>query len=442
MQLGITWDREGPPQLWDAQNGNWIAKLGEDDTGVGVKYSEDGHWIAVPYSRESAALFDAGTGHLVATFGKSRYTEMSAEGSRVVTEFSVKGTAVLWEGQTGRRIADLGAVRSLFDLRLSPDGRRVVVQAAGESSSTLWDATDGKPIAKLGRRGATYQFDMSKDGKRIATASLEGEAVLWDSDNGHRISTIGPEGSTSVKFSDSGDFVVTSSTEHPNFVSDARTGKPISGMGTPDEGAGGLFFIPGHERVALLTRSIGLVLRNSRSGALIARLANDNDAYGLRISKDGRIIQAKDANHWVKLWDGESGRLIGALAGPREGHSWMIDRNNVHAVTLSIDGTIRLRRLDANLDALPVTLRSHVCRENRGVLGTFPAEERDADTPGGLALRGHPWHACDWHGLKSIEGWLQFIRYWGRRAGLPWEYEPWETSALDKWLKSKPVPAM
>lgn len=115
-------------------------------------------------------------------------------------------------------------------------------------------------------------------------------SILWDSEDGHRIRTIGPAGPNSVKFSESGDFVVTSSTGHAAFVSDAQTGEPIGGIG--------------------------------------------------------------------------------------------------------------------------------------------------------LALRGHPWHACDWHGLKSLEGWLQFIRYWGTRAGLPWEYEPWETSALDRWLKAKPIPAL
>jgi hypothetical protein len=68
------------------------------------------------------------------------------------------------------------------------------------------------------------------------------------------------------------------------------------------------------------------------------------------------------------------------------------------------------------------------------VLGAFPAEERDADTPAGRALADRG----DWRGLKSLESWLQFIRYWGTHVGLRWDYEPRERSVLDS-LRLTPV---
>lgn len=435
----LAWNVQGPPQLWDALNGQWMATLGEDDIAVGVEFSEDGRWIVVPFTHDNATLFDAHTGDRVASFGKSRMVAVSANGSRVVSVLADSRVTVLWDGQTGHSVAELATdAGGRHDFRMSPDGERVVARSRGANSATLWDARTGKPIAELGNKDAASVIDMSTDGKRIATASLDGQAVLWDSVNGHRIGAIGSDGVTSVKFSESGNFVVTSSTGHAAFVSDAQTGKPIGEIGTADEGAGGLYFIPGRERVALLMKSIGLVLRDSRSGVFIARLANDNDAYGLRISKDGRLIQAKDANHWVRLWDGDTGEFIGALAGPREGHTWMIDQNNLHAVTLSLDGTVRLKLLENSRDSPPAAMKEKICRMNRNVIGAFPIEERNEATGVGLALRGRPWHACDWQGLRSVEGWSQFIRYWGTRSGLPWEYQPWETSATDRWLKMAP----
>jgi WD40 repeat protein len=423
----------GPPQLWDAVTGAWIGELEGGHAVVGVTFSADGHWIAVPHQDEPTALFDASTARQVATFEASRYVHVSADGARIITAPERKA-AVLWEGHSGRRLADSG--RRLADLgvtvgygavSLSPDGARAVVQGDG-SSVRLWDSASGVPLATLGGKDDAYRFEMSSDGQRVATLSLGGQAVLWDSADGRRIGGIGPEGSSSVRFSPAGDVVVTSSTRQAPLVWDARSGRLIGEIGTAEEGAGGLTFIPNRQRVALLTRGIGLVLRDSRSGALVARLADDNTAYNPQISKDGRIIQAKDFNHWVKLWDADTGAFIGALAGPREGHTWAIDGRSVHAVILSIDGTLRLSRIDAGLDAAPAALKERVCRENRDVIGQFPTDERDADTPAGLALRGYPWHACDWRGMKSFEGWAQLVRHWGTRAGLNWDYAP-DTSA-------------
>jgi WD40 repeat protein len=439
----LTSNSQEPPQLWDAQNGSWIATLGDDDFKVGdlntVEFSNDDRWIVVPFANANAALFEAATGRLVASFARSSAVATSVDCSRVVTRGD-DGTVTLW-AQTGERIADLATGMSrLSDLRLSPDGTRAAVMSRTKDSSvTLWDTTHGKPISELRGQEGVYRFEMSKDGKRVATTSFKEGAILWDTNDGHRIASIGRSGgSTEVKFS--GDFVVTSSTGGASFVSNAKTGEPIGEIGTAEEGAGGLYFIPAFERVVLATKSIGLVLRNSRTGALIARLADDNNAYGLQISTGGRFIQAKDANHAVSLWNGKTGTWIGALAGTREGHRWMIDENNIHAVTHPSDGTVRLRRVDVDLEALsPTALRDHVCGVNRDLIGTFPAEERNANTRVGLALRGRPWRACDWSELKSFEGWVQLIRYWGTRAGLRWDYEAWETAALDKWIKAKPA---
>lgn len=379
------------PQLWDAGGGRWIADLGP----AGVRsplFSGDGRWIVALLDDGSAALFDASTGDRVAEYGSASDVRISANGSRVVTNVDDAGTVVLWDGPTGRRIADLGRGR-LSELRLAPDGTRVAVRHPPEGSVTLWDAVRGQPIAAL--QSDVDRMEMSSDGKRIATRSFAGEASLWDAADGRRIGAIGPEGTDSIRFSTSGDLVVAYPRGTAPVVSDARTGARIAEIGTAEEGAGGLTFVPGRQRVVLLTKNLGLVLRDSRSGALVARFAVDNSGYGLRISQDGKLIQAKDANHSVALWDGQSGELIGALAATREGHGWMIDRNNVHAVTRGIDGTVRLRRIERDVDPSPVALRDRVCRANRDLLGPFPATERDADTPAGHALRGRPWHACD-----------------------------------------------
>lgn len=409
----------GPAQLWDAHTGRWITDLGQADHRE-VTFSADGRWIATLFVG-GAALFHASTGDLVAEYGSADWVKVSANGSRVVTR--LQDAVVLWEGPTGGRIADLDA-RHLSDLELTPDGTRLFLLKRPMRSVTLWDAVHGRQIARL--PGDVDSMEMSEDGTRIATTtSMTREAVLWDAADGRRIGAIGREGTDKVNFSKAHDVVVAYASRLAPVVSDARTGARIGEIGSAEEGAGGLTFVPGRERVVLLTKDIALVLRNSRSGAFVARLADDNDAYGLQISKDGKLIQAKDANHWVKLWDGDSGALIGALAATREGHSWMIDRNNVHAVTRAIDGTVRLRRIEREVPS-PAALRDRVCRANRGILGAFPAAERNADTPAGRALRGRPWHACDWRGLGTAEGWMQLTRYWGTRAGLPWDFEAGE----------------
>jgi WD40 repeat protein len=80
----------------------------------------------------------------------------------------------LWDGKTGKKLADLGDV-SFLDF--SPDGAFLVTQSQS-NAGTLWDAKAGKKLADLGAMGDRFQF--SPSGALLTTSSPDHVGTLWD----------------------------------------------------------------------------------------------------------------------------------------------------------------------------------------------------------------------------------------------------------------------
>jgi hypothetical protein len=82
-------------------------------------------------------------------------------------------------------------------------------------------------------------------------------------------------------------------------------------------------------------------------------------------------------------------------------------------------------------------LRERACAINYVAIGPFSRDMRsgnvrldNVDIQISNDISGRPWHPCDWRGLRSLEGWKQFLRFWAVKIGVPWDYACGERTAF------------
>ena len=129
----------------------------------------------------------------------------------------------------------------------SPDGRLLAV-AGQRGQVTLWDARTLRPAGELsGLRTAVLTLAFSPDGRRLAVAeigteqepgdpaSITGASVrVWDvrrrAPTAVRFETASP----SLTFSPDGSLLAAAAISRPTEVRDARTGRLVARLRTPD----------------------------------------------------------------------------------------------------------------------------------------------------------------------------------------------------------------
>ena len=178
--------------LWDAVSGKPIVYFGHLLSiwqGAGfleaeppmLHFSPDGAWILTPSADNSAKLWSAVSGKLVASFphqGEVFQAEFSSDGARILTASADK-TAKLWDAASGKLIASFDHPDGLYHAAFSPDGARILT-ASGDKTAKLWNAASAKLIASFDHEDTVPWAGFSADGTRILTASWDKTAKLWD----------------------------------------------------------------------------------------------------------------------------------------------------------------------------------------------------------------------------------------------------------------------
>ncbi|WP_332879413.1 WD40 repeat domain-containing protein [Massilia sp. S19_KUP03_FR1] len=269
----------------------------------------------------------------------------SADGSRFVTA-SRDHTARVWDAATGRPVSapmpHAGAVRTAS---FSTDGRHVVT-ASDDNTARIWDARSGAPVnAPLRHDGVVHTARFSADGRRVVTASADKTARMWDSATGLAVGQTMrlPAAVLSASFSPDDTKVVTVSDDMTATVWYADTGDQ-----------GGQFVHRGRIWSAIFSPDSSLLLTASEDRTARAQTAvfsrknvsvvmpHGDAVLAARFSQDGRRIVTASRDRMARVWDADSGKIIGAPmahSGAVTAASFSADGQRV--VTASVDATAR-----------------------------------------------------------------------------------------------------
>jgi WD40 repeat protein len=369
-------------------------------------FSPDGKRIVTASVDHSARVWDAVTGHLLATLtghaGPVNDAAFSRDGKRIVTA-SEDGTARVWDAVTGRLLATLSAPNvEVRKASFSPDGRRIVT-ASSDRSARVWDAETGVLGATLsGHTGVVYDAAFSPDGKRIVTASQDSTARVWNAETGALQATLA--GHTRVvneaAFSPDGKHVVTASWDETARVWDAETGHLLQ---TLTGHTGALYdaaFSPDGKYIVTASADHTVRKWDAGTGELLTTLTGHtapvNDAV---FSADGKRILTASEDATARVWDADSGLLLATLNG---GIGVVYDAafspDGSRIVTASNDGTARV--WDADIGHPLAILRG---RGGRVFDASFSRDGKRFIT-GGEDLTARVWDAESGHLLKTFAG--------------------------------------
>ncbi|MBI3922234.1 MAG: caspase family protein [Armatimonadetes bacterium] len=281
-------------------------QVGHSDVVNALSYSPDGRLLASVSKDQSVKLWVGETGELLRTLAGHRDRVMavafSPDGKTLASAGGpLDSTLRLWDPRTGDQLHALQRhfPFGIFALAWSPDGR-LLASGGGDATVTLWDATLWKPLKSLsGHPGPVDSLAFSPDGKTLYVACSNqprgrrqgGGLSVWD--------------------------VTTADLRRPST--------PIS------EGVAQVAVSPdGSRLMAALYLSTAVRIYDAASGNQLHSLqAEDPGALetthlSMAVSSDGGLLAAShlfrgehEKSGVVRLWDLQSGRLLGQVARPR-----------------------------------------------------------------------------------------------------------------------------
>ncbi len=355
-------------RIWNAADGRMIAELPHGDAVQSVRFLPDGS-VLTASDDGTAVLWDGSTGGKLAVFDAHvpgvhlNLAVPSPDGQHVVTVTS-DDAAWLWDrsGKLERKLRDAPAKDSHSDFvkacAFSPDGTRVAV---GDHGGTLrvWDIRSGALLGQVAAHTAQLNsIVFSNDGTHALTASDDHTAIVWDVPSVTPALRLHHEAEViAAVFSPDGKAIATASNDHTAKVWNAKTGERLLSLDGHIAGVNAIEYSPDGTQIATASDDSIVMLWDAGTGRVVSRLVGHGgsifaihyDATGARVvsaSTDKTAIEwsAKPQLAATRLV-GHTGRVLAAELAP----------DDHLVVTGGIDGTVRLwdRATAQQLRSLP-----------------------------------------------------------------------------------------
>ncbi len=305
------------PRIWDATTGEALFALRAlDPSGQRFRrtnpgfFSPDGRLAALPSVFPDAAVWDVGTGRLVATVEglESPASHLSfSPDSRTVALASSRGPVYLHDARSGAQLRVMrGHASRAIRVRFRPDGGRLV-SASSDSTVRIWDAATGALMAVLrGHEDEVRTARFSPDGSTVVSASDDLTLRFWDPDSGALKRVIRSPGTPiiavyEIVYSPDGSLITTTWGDSVVRIWRADTGEEA-------------LQLRGHQGIV---RAVNF----SPDGGRIITAAFDNTA---------------------RIWDARTGRELAVLRGHTDAlHQVLFSRDGRQACTIAQDATVR-----------------------------------------------------------------------------------------------------
>ena len=186
LAFGMGWFNQGGwLTVWDLQKEKakftvWL--------GLGmrcVQYSPDGTKIAVACFDQSAKVFDAEDGKLLAVLpltgtNGTNSVSFSPNGKTIATG-GLHKDVILWDATTFKEQRRLkGHKIRIYCAMFSPDGQKIA-SVDRNGIGIVWDVQTGQEICKLeGHQGGIEAVEFTRDSKYVVTGGWDGTVRFWD----------------------------------------------------------------------------------------------------------------------------------------------------------------------------------------------------------------------------------------------------------------------
>ncbi|MDA0158825.1 AAA family ATPase [Solirubrobacter ginsenosidimutans] len=380
----VTSHDDGQLLVWDVARAELRERLQGHDRGHiwGLQISADGRTLYSAGEDERALVwdlagdrrlirrFDAGPPFLVDPGDRSpRGIAVSPDG-RTVAVTQTDGTVDLIDAQTLRPRRSVHALDGFAAaVAFSPDGRLLAI-AGRRGQVTLRDARSLQPVGDLSGLSTTSQaLAFSPDGSLLAAAEIgtptddtaadDGTVRVWDVRRRALTRVRFAVTSASVAFSPDGTLLAAAAREGPTEVRDARTGRLVARLVTPDGGRS-LAFSPHGTRLATGHMDGTAQLWSTRSWKPVGPRFEGHGVQrfvSMQFTPDGRVLVTGGADGTVGLHDVSTGNPIGPPL--------TVEPDTFAAAVLAPDGSrlfaVSDRHGGLRLDISPQTWKRHAC---------------------------------------------------------------------------------
>jgi WD40 repeat protein/serine/threonine protein kinase len=337
--------------LWDIHTGqNVVPEQQPADLTTQIALSPDGRRLAGFSPNGTLYLWDAGAGKRLAVMeghhGVAGLAVFSPDSRRLLTRDDA--TQVLWDGNTGAKIADCGQGQPGDRPAFSPDGGKLAIGRG--TSLCLLDAATGATLAESSLAGRLDQVVFSPDGRRFAATSwaADGVVYLYDGTTGKKLTELRDHAHhvRTLAFSLDGAHLATASL-YPDLTMrlyDAKNGQQRAVLHGHTNTSDRLAFSPDGTRLLSGSGDQTARIWDVATGRALAVLRNHlGEVCAAVFSGDGKRIVTASVDHTVRLWDAHSGEPINVLLGHGAPvvHAAYVD-NDALVVSWSTDGEVRI----------------------------------------------------------------------------------------------------
>ncbi len=358
-------DRPDYIKIWNANSGELEKRLpGHRDAVLSLVYSGDGRELLSGSYDNTARIWDADTGAELRLLRGHEWwvcsAAFSADETRIVTACQ-DGSVMIWN-DNDRTTTGTSLIRAKH-----PSGR------FGESEMSPLSHRNLSPsLTFLGHTGPVYAVSFSPDDAQVASAGYDGRVLLWkpvpDAKGVAVKSTFDAalEGHTApidaLQFSADGETLVTASHDNTVRLWDVKNRKlretlrghagrvravamapsPRSPLGKEAPAVKSRLVSGGHDGHVKVWDLQGyreeLVL-----GADIVR-AHEDSILGVSFSPDGQSILSASRDRTARLWNRQSGKLLGEF---QQGHHYLATTavffpGGARFLTAAVDNTARI----------------------------------------------------------------------------------------------------
>ena len=353
------WDTATGQEKTEIKNGNPINAIAFSPDGMSIAMTDiNGITKVVNVETKEELLEYRGTNRILLSI------TFSPDGKSLLANGSEDNTIGLWDIASGEEVLALGARATILSVAISPDGNYFFI---GETDSymTILDIRAGEYIGEVNSitGNAITSISVSSDGTLVATGSYK-DATIWDVKTQEAILSLEhPDWVNGVAISPNGKYLVTGGGDFIARIWDIKTGEQSRALVGHTDIVTSVAYSPDGSQVLTGSKDNTTRLWNADVNYNQRIFNTRTDAvWDVAFSPDGKSIVtgSHDPNdHNYKIWDLETGRQIGSLAGDTAFSSSISYSNDGNFIlTSNVDGSVRIwdaKTMRRKTTLIPVT---------------------------------------------------------------------------------------